>query len=233
LPAALAVLRQKWPNIRFAVTVGLCESIREGLTSGQFDVGVTLQPDKCAAGNGPVPQQASSAEPLLLAHVPLVVFAATQHPLALEKANTEVPRERLAPYPIFVADSKGHFYTLVRDFFRADGAAGSPLESTGSVESVKRSVMTNPLGLGVLPKYALAEELRAGLVQALMVRPGVPSVRLEAMLYRTRSPMHPAVAELVDVLSTNVGRPTEKDGRGRTGAASEASTGSSAQDRSS
>ena len=202
LPAALAALRQKWPNIQTAVTVAMCPTIYEGLSSGRFDVGLMLQVSACGAPNERARARppASPAQTLQLSDVPLVLFAGVKHPLAARARTSDVPRDELAPYPLFMSDSNGYFYDLIHDFFHSDGTARPRLHPTGSVEAVKRSVLTNPHGLGVLPKYAVAEELRAGLVHAVTIRPAVPSVRLHAMLYRTRAPMHPAVAELINVL---------------------------------
>jgi DNA-binding transcriptional LysR family regulator len=206
LPGALSLLRQKWPNLRFAVTVGMCQRIQEGLAGGQYDVGLMLQvsPQGCVE---PEEAPAGSEGRLRLAKVPLVVFAGAQHPLVVKSNDTPWPREQLTSYPIFVSDSQGYFYMALRDFFHPDGVEGLPLQPTGSVEAVKRSVLATPLGLGVLPKYAIADELDARLVRAIAVRPALPSLHLEAMLYRTRPPMHPAIAELIDVL-TLVGSPT-------------------------
>jgi DNA-binding transcriptional LysR family regulator len=103
-----------------------------------------------------------------------------------------------------VSDSIGHYFDLLRDYFYPDGLPGPRLEPTGSVEAVKYGVVSDPLALGVLPIYALTEEFRAEEVCALPVRPAVPTVRLEAMVYRTRPPTHPAVAELIDMLRSTL-----------------------------
>jgi DNA-binding transcriptional LysR family regulator len=198
LPHALGELRQRWPNMRFAVTVGTCQSITEGIEAGRFDIGLMLQT------GGPASAEASAGPPRWrLSDVPLVVFCGKAHPLAAQATAAPVPRDRLAPYTLFVSDARGYFYEFIRDFFRGDGLPGPRLEPTGSVEAVKRSVVATGLALGVLPAYALGEELRAGAVHALPVRPAAPPLRLEAMLYRTRSPIHPAVAELMEVLRTS------------------------------
>jgi DNA-binding transcriptional LysR family regulator len=138
------------------------------------------------------------------------VFSRPEHPLVPGAGGIEVPRDRLAHYTVFVSDAKGYFYELLRDYFRADGTSGPRLEPTGSVEAVKRSVATNRLTLGVLPAYALAEELRTGRLCALSLKPGLPRVRLEGRLYRTRPPTHPAVAELMEVLSTTLSDRVER-----------------------
>jgi DNA-binding transcriptional LysR family regulator len=193
LPRALRELRSRWPNMRFAVTTGMCPDITDGLSTGRYDVGLMLQTGSCES-------TAAREGVVFLTEIPLIVFSAAAHPLAPQPSELPIQRERLAPYTLFVSDSRGHFHDLVRDFFHADGLPGPRLAPTGSVEAVKQSVATDPRGLGVLPAYALSKELHGGLLRALALQPEVPRVRLEAMVYRTRAPAHPAVAALLDVL---------------------------------
>jgi len=200
LPRTLGVLRERWPRTQFSVTVGTCPSVREGLAKGRFDVGLLLRAPGGVATPGPG-SMTTTAVPL--ADVTLQLFCGPEHPLASGRTRAAVPRESLAPYPVFVTDASGDFHKLLRDFFRADGMPGPRLEATGTIESVKQSVTTSSRALGVLPGYALAEELRAGLVQAVAVRPTLPRVKLEGILCPTR-PTPPAAAELVDVLRASL-----------------------------
>jgi molybdate transport repressor ModE-like protein len=200
LPDTLAVLRQRWPNTRFGVTVGTCQAVRDGLAQGRFDVGLLL----AAATSAAAPRL-----PAALAEVRLVLFSGGEHPLARSRAA--VPRARLAPYRVFASDSSGDFHSLLHGFFHADGLPGPRLESSGTIDAVKRSVLTDPLALGVLPGYALAEELRSGRVRAVPVRPSLPQLRLEAGLCGTR-PTGPAAADLVEVLRAAVSPALIRDG---------------------
>jgi molybdate transport repressor ModE-like protein len=207
LPGALGALRRRWPNTRFAVTVGVYPTLAEGLASGRYDVGLLLQtgPGAPPGGRGAAADEGARGRALRLGDVPLVVFCRAEHPLAARAAGAAVPRARLAPYTVLVSDARGPFFELLRDFLRADGLPGPRLEPAGSVEAVRRGVLRDPVALGVLPAYALAAELRAGAVRALPLRPAVPPVRLEALLCRTGPPAHPAVAELLDALRTAPG----------------------------
>lgn len=99
-------------------------------------------------------------------------------------------------------DSRGYFYRFVRNFFGAGRATRPRLEPTGSVEAVKRSVRANPQGIGVLSRYSVAEELEAGSVRQLRIQPGVPPLCLQVLLHRTRDPIHPATADLLEALRT-------------------------------
>jgi DNA-binding transcriptional LysR family regulator len=206
------------------VTVGLCPTIAESLASGRFDLGLMLQ-SRAGAPVGtagePVPP-VGPADVLDLTDVPLVVFCRAEHPLASLTSRPPVPRAWLAPYTVFVTDARGHPVDYcpgkaVRDSFVADGLPGPRLEPTGSVEAVKRNVVADQLALGVLPAYALAEELRTGVVHALSLWPAVPPLRLVAMPCHRLSPMRPVVAELIEVLSTTPGQRPARPNAGRIG----------------
>ncbi len=208
LPGVLGVLRERWPNTRFAVTVGMCPSITQGLAGGRYDVGLMLQTARCEPAGGA--EEGGATGSASLTTVPLVVFCRPEHPLVADAEGSMLSRDRLAPYTVFVSDARGYFHDLLRDFFHADGTRAPRLEPTGSVEAVKRSVLSNSQAMGVLPRYALLEELRTGGLCALSLRPGLPGVRLEARVCRTRPPTHPAVAELIEVLCTTLSERSER-----------------------
>jgi DNA-binding transcriptional LysR family regulator len=210
LPAALGEVRKEWPNLHFSVTVGMCPTIIEGLSAARYDVGLLLQSPTCrSADDARADDRPEDARAVVLAEVPLTLFAAAGHPLALCKDVALVSRGELAAYPIFLTDARGHFFDLVRECFRSDGVPNPRLESTGSVEAVKRAVLTEHLGLGVLPIYAIGEELRIGQFSVIRIQPDLPHMRLEAMSYRTRPPTHPAVAALLDAVRRSVSRSSE------------------------
>ncbi len=198
LPAALGPLRRRWPNTRFAVSVAACAGVREGVARNRFDVGLLLGAEgpesQASAADAGMPAEAG---PRPLAPVRILLFSRPGHPAVPRGRASSVARVRLAAYPIFVSDASGDFQTLLSDFFAGDGLPGPRLQPTGSIEAVKRSVSSDPLALGVLPEYTLADELRTGQVEVVPVRPGLPRVRLEARLPPAR-PTHPAVVEIID-----------------------------------
>src|SRR3954470_6878976 len=198
LPDALALLRDRWPGTRFAVTVGACQAVRDGVARGRFDVGLLL-----ATGAEETGPAAAGKTGTLLAEVTLVLFGGGGHPLARAAA---VPRARLAPYRIFASDASGDFHAMLRGFFQGEEGMPAPrLEASGTIDAVKRSVLAEPLALGVLPDYALAGDLRAGLARAVPVRPSLPRLRLEGHVCETR-PLAPAAADLVEMLRAAAGR---------------------------
>jgi DNA-binding transcriptional LysR family regulator len=193
LAPSLDCLRPAWPNTTFAVTVTNCRDIREGVETGAYDIGLTLY-ETCGRAVAPV-AHADVTE--IASDVPLVVFARSTHPLAAAVGG--VRREALASYSVFITDPAGDYYDLIRNFIEADGMPGPRLEATGSVESVKRAVLADTSVLGVLPAYALAEELRSGRFVLLDVRPAPPVLGVTAMVSRARPP-HPVSHALVDAV---------------------------------
>lgn len=211
LPSALSEVRQQWPKIRLAVTVGMCPAITDGLSNARYDVGLMLQTANRSPAKLAKADAAHATRPgvLFLAEVPLVLVSAASHPLAPRTGGRPMLREQLASYTVFISDARGYFFDLVREFLRADGVPSPRLEATGSVEAVKHSVLTDRLGVGVLPLYAVAEDVRRGRLSTLRVRPDLPRMRLEAMSYRTRPPAHPAVTALLEAVRRNVTRSSD------------------------
>ena len=199
LPAALAELRQRWPKTRFSVSVATCSSVREGVADGGFDVGLMLEWGGDHRGTGESAHAESEDRRTLVDGVPLVIFARPSHPLVGLASRRRVPRAELAEYRLFVSDAAGDFHAMVHRFFTHDRPGGSRIESTGSVEGVKRAVIANADAVGLLPAYAVADELRLGTLARLDVRPPPPQMQLVARLSRSRV-RHPAADELLEAV---------------------------------
>lgn len=187
LPGALAALRASWPHVQFPVTVALCPAVRAGVEAGDFDVGFLLAADAAA--------EAEAMHDI----VELVVFAKPDHPL-MGRAISPFDLEQ---FTVFLSDAAGDFYGFMRSYLQADGMAGARLESTGSVEAVKRGVLSHSGALGVLPRYALMEELDGGRVVPLVVHPAPRRMRLDVIL-PDEGPTHPAARELRDAVQARV-----------------------------
>jgi LysR family transcriptional regulator, hydrogen peroxide-inducible genes activator len=207
LPLVLPRLRERWPRARFPVSVAMCAGVRSGVRGGEFDVGLLLgtRPGRPADGPDASAREDRSAgdgeREVVARRVPLVVFADPGHPLARGAAR-RVERSAAADYPLILSDAAGDFHALVRGYFESDGVPGPALQPAGSVEAVKRGVFSTPFALGVLPGYALREELQDGRAVAIALDPPPPDMRMEAILGdRVR---HPAVGGLLDGLAAQL-----------------------------
>jgi DNA-binding transcriptional LysR family regulator len=113
------------------------------------------------------------------------------------KRRAPAARGDLAGFSLFMSDAGGDFHALIMRFLLEDNLPSARLHSTGSVEAVKRGVIADPNALGILPLYAILEELRDGSVAQLNISPAPPTMRLVALLSRSRA-RHPGTTQLIE-----------------------------------
>lgn len=208
LAGVLPALRRDWPNTRFTVSVATCAGVREGVSGGAFDVGLLLRYSAGGASSG----DATTSSPLHAADrhtvasgIPLVFFAGGAHPLVRGNPPAVVRRDALIAYPLFVSDAAGDFHDYVRRLFRRDGAGGPPIEAIGTVEGVKKAVIADRGAVGVLPAYAVSEELRSATVKRIPLKEAPPPMHLDALLSRSRT-RHPSAEALLRAVREAFGR---------------------------
>ena len=129
--------------------------------------------------------------------MPLIVFANPRHPLAEGKHGKPIAKGDLSELAVFVSDPSGEFYELIENFLSDAGMLIARIRSAGSIEGVKRGVRSDIRAVGILPAYAIQEEVRAGCVVRLDVSPAPPTLQLAAVLSLVQEP-HPATTELIE-----------------------------------
>jgi DNA-binding transcriptional LysR family regulator len=193
LPDILPMLRQRWPRTRFTVSVATCAGVRDGVAGGTFDVGLLLAEPTARKATVPFTDRR-----VVIPTVPLVLFASRSHPLVRDAGPGPVRHNALSGYPLFVSDAAGEFHDLVHQLFKREGV-GPVIEASGSVEGVKKAVITDRRAIGLLPAHAVAEELRAATIVRVSLRPAPPRMRLDALLSQSRA-RHPSAEELLDAI---------------------------------
>jgi DNA-binding transcriptional LysR family regulator len=198
LSGALAPLRQTWRNTKFTVTVGTCNEVRRGVSALRFDVGLLLETVATPSRISKVTQgQRQALKRLTLnAAVDLVIFTTPAHPLLKSKQRVPLTKSALEDYPVFISDAAGDFHVLLDQYFRNERLPGPRLESTGSVEGVKAGVVNDPRGIGVLPLYAVSDELRTRQFCALQTKPHLPQMQVVGLLAEPNQG-HPSTHELI------------------------------------
>ncbi len=208
LPGILPQLRQRWPNTRFTVSVATCAGVRDGLASGAFDVGLLLEESApiVTANDEAVISTPFADRRIIASRVPLILFASACHPLLGGGTTAVVRHAALSAYPLFVSDAAGDFHDLVLRFFKNERDGGPVIETSGSIEGVKKAVVADTCAIGLLPAYALVEELQAAAVARVNLRPAPPLMRLDALLsqYRARHPATENLLAEVGSLLTNL-----------------------------
>ncbi|WP_299425395.1 LysR family transcriptional regulator [Sphingomonas bacterium] len=184
LPDPLGAFRRQWPGIDVRITIGLCEDLRRRVERSELDAALTIE-------------GANQGAPGLLSPVGLRLIVAPGHPLA----GRIMTGDDLAARTLLLSDSEGSFNDLLRSWAaRADGQAA--FESAGSVEGVKRGVL-NADAIGVLPDYAVAEDLAAGSLVALRFDQPLPAIALRLTTLAipvTGSPLESLAARIRDAL---------------------------------
>ena len=180
LPARLAILREKWPGVSVEVATRVCAEIREGVASGQSDLGLVLEVDGGQDGDS------------VLARARLVVLGARGHPLAGRKASAE----ELRRCDFYMSDAAGDYHLALRRHFEAAEVPQPRTQALGTVEGVKQGILAGGSALGLLPAHAVRQELDAGVLAEVRVSPPMPGLVLRAV----RGPASadsPLVEELV------------------------------------
>ena len=196
LPAVLVQLRTKWPDTKFTVCVARAMDIRDRVTRGKCDVGLLLErAEGCSKETQNSPARAPTGSRTVLDDVRLTVFARASHPLQ----GRPVRRESMAPHPLYVSEAAFDFREFVHRYMSKRSTVRLRVESAGSVEGVKKAVLSEAGALGLLPAFAVAEEIRQGALVTLDLRPAPPQMRLQALLLKPKH-AHPALDELFEMI---------------------------------
>jgi DNA-binding transcriptional LysR family regulator len=166
LPSRLAALRARWPGVRVEVLTGSCEEIRDRVARGETDVGLVLEPE-----TGP-------EKGAILAKARLLILGAPTHPLARREATPE----QLRPCDFYMCDAAGNYHQALRQLFDGAQVPTPRMQAIGTIEGVKRAILTGGTALGLLPEHSVEPELRDGVLAEVRVRPALPSVALRAVL---------------------------------------------------
>ncbi len=190
LPAQLSSLRRRWPRSRIQVIAATCLEVRSALRAGRVDLGLVCEP---------VPLAGPEAM-MVLTPAELVLFGTPGHPLA----GTDPNPAQLRRYPVQLSDAAGSFRGVLTRYFEAAGLPPPTVIATGSVEGVKRGVLADPDSLGLLPSFAVDEELRQGRLARMTPGPPLPPVALKA-LWRQDHSLSPMSSELLAQIRRGAG----------------------------
>ncbi|MFF9146093.1 LysR family transcriptional regulator [Streptomyces sp. NPDC014861] len=150
LPPLLEYVHHRHPAVRLALRPTLGDATRQALRQGTYDLGFLME-----AGT-----EHEGLESEVLAPEPLALVAAPGHPLAGRAGLTAAD---LAPTGL-IGTEPGCAY---RDLFERELAPWRPeFLEFGTIEASKRAVASG-LGIALLPRIAVQEELASGALTAL------------------------------------------------------------------
>jgi molybdate transport repressor ModE-like protein len=172
LPRPLRTFRQRWPRVDVQISIGLCDDLRQRVKRFELDAAISIE----GAAETP-PADAGLVHLLSPAQLKLII--AGDHPLAKQT----VSRDDLRGHSFLLADPDSAFNNLLRRWL-GDFHEAPPFRSAGSIDGVKRGVLEGD-AIGVLPSYAVEQELADGSLTALATVEPLPEL---ALFLSTNSP---------------------------------------------
>jgi molybdate transport repressor ModE-like protein len=187
LPRPLRAFRVQWPDVDVRIAIGLCEDLRGRVCRSELDIALTIE--------GETPRREGGAEGKSSTRLRFIVSPRN----AL--VRDVVTRRKLETQNLVLADHEGAFNTLLNSWLSIAGRSPR-LESAGSIDGVKRCVM-NSDAVGVLPDYAVSDELSTGSLVALDIEDPVPPVALRLttlMRPHAGSPLSNLIGQILGTL---------------------------------
>ncbi len=182
-PGLVAALRKLFPDIEVTLRIGNRDMILTALSAGALDLAIMGRPPR----NPPV-----VADPI--GPHPHIIIAPPDHPLAT--ADPAMPADLLAE--TFLVREEGSGTRILTTRFLDRIGDGQPWRSTemGTNETIKQAVMGG-LGLALISRHTVTEELRAGRVVAVKAI-GLPIQRAWYLIRRADSHLTPAATRIHD-----------------------------------
>lgn len=191
VPRAIVDFRDKYPGIEVRLVDASTDQIVEYVRSGQVDCGI-----------GTFRAGEEGVSPTLLGRDSLMVFSASNHPLAGRRA---VSWRELDGHPLVTLTRQSVIRLLVEVGFETAQIGLVPTYEVAQITTVLAMVEAG-LGIAVLPTYALAGARAMG-ISAAALEPAI--VRDIVMITRTGRSVPPAVSAFVRFLGkyTNISAP--------------------------
>jgi DNA-binding transcriptional LysR family regulator len=163
LPGALTEFRALWPSIEVQINIGLCNDLRARARRGDLDAVLTLD-----GGQDEEVQEGVLGRNLAPARLCLLVSSGPP------AGGAPLNKAELSGRTFLLPDPDGAFPTLMRSWL-GTLAKKSRFMSAGSIGGVIRGVQNDDV-IGVLPHYAVADQLAAASLHELKVRESLPEV---------------------------------------------------------
>jgi DNA-binding transcriptional LysR family regulator len=172
LPPVLKEFCGRHPRVQLKMITCAREGLDKDLRSGITDLAFLLDESI----------QAADLEVAMLLSEPLVLVARPDHPLV---AAGKVATAQLSGQTLLVSRVDCSYRRLVEAQLRADGVEMQTYLELNSITAIKACVQQD-LGLTVLPRIAVAEEIRQGTLSPVAWHEGPKEAALLMIWYRQR-----------------------------------------------
>lgn len=190
LPELLAWFRRRWPGVGLSLTTCAHDSLAADLAKGVTDLAFLLAESIVA------PDLKVEA----LAYEPLVVVAPPGHPLA---ALPACPLAALEGQALLLSRTDCSYRKIFQQALAQAGARPAAILEFNSIEAIKRCVAAG-LGLSVLPRVAVEDEMRRGRLAALTLEQGEMEVAV-LMVWQQNKWLSPGLRALMETARQGLG----------------------------
>ncbi|MCC6454926.1 MAG: LysR family transcriptional regulator [Caldilineaceae bacterium] len=191
LPALVQTFRSQFPNIDIHLTNKPSGEVASLLKDGVVDFGIVT-----------LPLVDANLETQRLAWREDVIICHPRHPLAerSQAEQGEVLPAALGEYMLLLLEEGSTSRSLLNQLFVETGIAPQVMD-LGSIEVIKRYVEIN-LGISIVPKVAVMEEVQAGRLHAISV-PWLP-LRAVGLILRRGGYLSPASRMFLTMLQSEL-----------------------------
>lgn len=169
LPRLLVRFTERHPRVRLSVRTGHSEEVMDMVLRREVDLGLVRELRHPGIESHPLYDDE------------LVLVAEANHPLA---AHSVVEPAAMASVRLILFDRTSSYYDLTNAYFRAAGAAASGVMELDNIDAAKQMVGQG-LGIALLPRTAVADELADGRLRAITIR-GAQPIRRRIVAIRRR-----------------------------------------------
>jgi DNA-binding transcriptional LysR family regulator len=190
LPEILRVFRTTYPKVRLGVKTGHTEEVLEMVLRAEAHIGIGR------------PIQHPDIELIPVLDDEMLLVASARHPFA---RRGKVRMDELAAERLILFDRTSSYHELTSSLFRQAGVVPASTLELDNVEAAKKMVQHN-LGVALLPRMALAAELKSGSLRPVKLI-GAPPISRPIVALRRKdagTPLGP-VAGFLDTLREAVG----------------------------
>lgn len=188
----MALFRTLHPDVRISLNVVNRETLLQHLTGNSIDLALMGQPPEGLD---------LSAQPFM--DNPLVVIAATSHPLA---AARDIPLARLLEEPLIGREQGSGTRSALEKFLAENGQTFNAAMEMNKNEAIKQAVEAG-LGLGVVSLHTVQAELASGRLCVLDVQ-GFPLKRQWYLVQRAGKRLSPAAHAFTQLVLKEAARLT-------------------------
>mgnify|MGYP000849835725 CR=1 FL=1 len=185
----LRLFREQAPQVRLSLQMQNCFDIREAIVSGSSDFGVHYD---VGGYNDNIFQEK-------LAEFELTLVCSPAVPMQDRDFISSHQRKKLC---LLTDDCKSIFFVMFAQYLSAKDIVMDNIVELNSIEAIKRSVASN-LGVAVLPRFTVAAELEAGVLQEMTT--AMPVTKITAVFAHHKNKwVSPAMERFIALLRDNI-----------------------------